>query len=234
MKRAATFVLLSLVVLVLAVLVTRFRTDHERPSVNLPTPESEPQPVDQHGHVIQQPTILRAKPADDETGNWSTASPRHWPTAVRPVTPESDPLEAPLESPFQFNDSLSPAVPSLPVNNVAPQWGSVLPDAENSNAAIPLEQSPEQAVEANEKPRSQLAPVEPDVPPRRVFTNENDSLWRISERVYGHGGYFKALYELNRLRVHRPDRLPRGIEILTPPASELRRLLPASCPPESE
>jgi nucleoid-associated protein YgaU len=63
-----------------------------------------------------------------------------------------------------------------------------------------------------------------------VLTVANDSLWTISERAYGNGLFYQALFALNRDRVLRPDRIAPGIEILTPPLAELRQRFPNLCP----
>jgi nucleoid-associated protein YgaU len=58
----------------------------------------------------------------------------------------------------------------------------------------------------------------------------NDSYWTISERVYGSGAYFRALAEVNRGKAARPDRLPPGLLISTPPVAQLEKDYPDFCP----
>ena len=58
----------------------------------------------------------------------------------------------------------------------------------------------------------------------------NDSYWTISERVYGSGAYFRALAEQNRGKAARPDRLPPGLVISTPPVAQLEKDYPDLCP----
>jgi nucleoid-associated protein YgaU len=58
----------------------------------------------------------------------------------------------------------------------------------------------------------------------------NDTLWSISEKVYGTGGYFKAIAAHNRARLKRADQLTVGGEIAVPPASELEASYPSLCP----
>jgi len=58
----------------------------------------------------------------------------------------------------------------------------------------------------------------------------NDSYWTISERVYGTGAFFKALYEHNRKRMKNPDELKVGQVLLVPDESTLRRNYPDLCP----
>jgi nucleoid-associated protein YgaU len=66
--------------------------------------------------------------------------------------------------------------------------------------------------------------------PHGIITRANDSLWMISERAYGVGLYYRALFAFNRDRVARPDRIEPGIELVTPPVDQLRRLYPDLCP----
>jgi nucleoid-associated protein YgaU len=58
----------------------------------------------------------------------------------------------------------------------------------------------------------------------------NDSFWTISQRVYGSGAYFRALAEVNRSKVARPDRLQPGLVISTPPITQLERDYADFCP----
>jgi nucleoid-associated protein YgaU len=58
----------------------------------------------------------------------------------------------------------------------------------------------------------------------------NDSYWAISERVYGTGAFFKALYEHNRKRMKNPDELKVGQVLSVPDESTLRRNYPDLCP----
>jgi hypothetical protein len=61
----------------------------------------------------------------------------------------------------------------------------------------------------------------------------NDSYWTISEKVYGSGGYFKALAEFNRSKGIKDERLVPGEQIETPMASQLEQNYPDLCPKAS-
>jgi hypothetical protein len=63
-------------------------------------------------------------------------------------------------------------------------------------------------------------------PPGYCVVQSNDSFWSISQRVYGTGRYFHALYEYNRRRCPQPDRLPPGVVIETPEPHHLERAFP--------
>jgi nucleoid-associated protein YgaU len=73
-------------------------------------------------------------------------------------------------------------------------------------------------------------PVQPPLVDGKYTIQPNDNLWVISEKVYGTGGYFKALYEHNRLRLQRPDQLVVNTILVVPPIATLEKNYPALCP----
>lgn len=58
----------------------------------------------------------------------------------------------------------------------------------------------------------------------------NDSFWTISEKAYGSGGFFKALYEHNRKLHPEVDEMKVGQVLTVPDESVLRRAYPDLCP----
>ncbi len=58
----------------------------------------------------------------------------------------------------------------------------------------------------------------------------NDSFWTISQRAYGVGGYFKALFELNRKRTKDSEDLKVGEVLTVPDEAIIRRMYPDLCP----
>ncbi len=73
--------------------------------------------------------------------------------------------------------------------------------------------------------------IQPAAPAYSTYqVKANDTYWTISERLYGTGSYFKALYEHNRLRSDGADRLSTGVELQTPDAATLERLYSELCP----
>ncbi len=58
----------------------------------------------------------------------------------------------------------------------------------------------------------------------------NDNYWIIAEKVYGNGGYFKALHEHNRQRHPRSDKLQVGDVLEAPPVTTLSEHYPDLCP----
>ena len=57
-----------------------------------------------------------------------------------------------------------------------------------------------------------------------------DNLWLISIKVYGTGGFFRALHAHNRHRLTVPNRLAIGDKIQTPDVSVMRNRYPELCP----
>ncbi len=58
----------------------------------------------------------------------------------------------------------------------------------------------------------------------------NDNYWLISKKLYGTGAYFKALFEHNRDRFPRANRLRVGDEIRTPSVEVLQQTYPKLSP----
>lgn len=57
-----------------------------------------------------------------------------------------------------------------------------------------------------------------------------DSFWIISQKAYGSGGFFKALFELNRKRTKDLEDLKVGEVLTVPDESVIRRMYPDLCP----
>lgn len=71
----------------------------------------------------------------------------------------------------------------------------------------------------------------PAAAPRGQYTvAPNDSFWSISRKLYGDGGFFKALAEHNRRKFPQTRNLKVGDVISAPPAEELRKAYPDLCP----
>lgn len=64
----------------------------------------------------------------------------------------------------------------------------------------------------------------------RYLIQTADNYWTISKRLYGTGGYFKALYEHNKRAFPRADQLRPGEEISAPSIAVLEQNYPHLCP----
>ena len=70
----------------------------------------------------------------------------------------------------------------------------------------------------------------PADPNRRERIEPRDSFWLISERAYGSGAYFRALYAHNQTRFPQPDQLPTGAWVEIPDVKSLKTMYPDLCP----
>ncbi len=84
-----------------------------------------------------------------------------------------------------------------------------------------------------EAPPQQLAIVTATPKPGQYVVQPNDNFWTISEKVYGNGGYFKAIYEYNRRQHPRPERLQVGETLDVPDSARLQKDFPDLCPKPS-
>ena len=118
-----------------------------------------------------------------------------------------------------------------------PRAGNGLP----SNAAAPMGDAPNYAAAPSGYAPENAFRREIETPGRvraqmrlrddgQYEVQPNDSYWTISEKVYGSGAYFRALAEQNRGKAARPDRLPPGLIIATPPIAQLEKEYPDLCP----
>lgn len=64
----------------------------------------------------------------------------------------------------------------------------------------------------------------------KYHVEPGDTFWTISQKMYGEGGFFKALQEHNRGRIPVASQLDVGDEISTPSADELRSKYSGLCP----
>jgi nucleoid-associated protein YgaU len=64
----------------------------------------------------------------------------------------------------------------------------------------------------------------------QYIVQPNDNYWTVSEKVYGTGGYFKAVYEHNRRQHSQSDRLQVGDVLDVPEVAMLEQMYPALCP----
>ena len=68
----------------------------------------------------------------------------------------------------------------------------------------------------------------------KLTVQPNDSFWKISQRLYGSGVYYRALAEHNRDECPNPHRLRAGAVIDVPDLAVLREKYPESCPSEEK
>jgi nucleoid-associated protein YgaU len=140
---------------------------------------------------------------DAQTAAWSGVEPSSIsPTAAQfPILPERQPAIS--------------SAPDLP----ASQPPFVPPNPEYATPETPRYNDP--------SPTHSPIPAAPPTTPAGFYVIQpNDSFWTISQRVYGTGRYFQALYEHNRRLCPQPDRLSSGVTIETPEPYLLERAYP--------
>lgn len=132
------------------------------------------------------------------------------------AAPAADPYATPLERDLQ--------------NARTPAYGqphhATPPPATNDLDAPAAEFAPPQ----DEISRHQHHPAHVPTPDGTYAVEPNDSFWTISQKVYGTGGYFKAVQRHNRKPGAGADGLEIGERILVPPVEELEQRYPQLCP----
>jgi nucleoid-associated protein YgaU len=122
-------------------------------------------------------------------------------------------------------DSLNPTIPSrtaVSTGSAPPAYGA----GYSSTGANSLWSGA--AIAGDNLPSNSVAPIQRDG--EKYSVQPNDTFWAISEKAYGSGGFFKALYEYNRKRHKAADELVVGQELLVPDENVLRRHYPDLCP----
>jgi nucleoid-associated protein YgaU len=202
-------------------------TDTDLPQSSLPPLEIEPTISQPPGENPLRRTSA-AEPLAQESDSGAEAPPLE--TAV-----EASPVEAGAEQPLPDAppDERSAADPVLEDREFATTDARVSPVADEREVAAADEPQPESAPARREWRESAPAePLPPAEPPAdgKYTVQPNDNLWLISEKVYGTGGYFKALYEFNRARLPRPNQLVVGSVLMVPPVTTLEQNFPGLCP----
>lgn len=165
----------------------------------------------------QQTAELAADPAAGLERSDATDQPPH-PAAI----PYGETVQAAAEEPL-----------AEPPAELAPSSRGDLrrpPQAGDRRTAIatPIaESNPEE----NRNPLpSSAAPTNFQRPDDSYTVEPNDNFWKISQKLYGTGAYFKALFEHNRQQYPRADRLRHGDVVSAPPVEVLERTYPDLCP----
>jgi nucleoid-associated protein YgaU len=129
--------------------------------------------------------------------------------------------------------AVSPAAAQFPVEQglapaeATPAASSLIPALQPSftPARPPGSEPPKPSRSDSSAPTPAPTPI-PAKPAGYYRIQPSDSFWSISQRVYGTGRYFQALYEHNRRVCPQPDRLPAGLTIETPEPHLLERAYP--------
>ncbi|MCC7086278.1 MAG: LysM peptidoglycan-binding domain-containing protein [Pirellulales bacterium] len=192
-------------------------------------------------------TMSPQTPADPPpVGRYLVRSPDD--TAVRSVAasdPLSDHRSAGPPSPPSAGDRDTSPTPEMSAQPYSPKSYGVHPSSQSSPSSVsPLSYGGSHSNNvASLSNRSNPPPATVGVttalagsPPTLERDGEtyrvqpNDTFWTISEKAYGTGAFFKALYEHNRKRHRQADDLVIGQELSVPDENVLRRHFPDLCP----
>lgn len=125
---------------------------------------------------------------------------------------------------FSARDGLAAPAPFERIDShVRPLAGDV---SDSREAAGDLADEEAPALAATDDAR----PLEDGEGERSYTVEANDNFWRISQKLYGTGAYFKALREYNRQRYAGGEVMNVGDELAVPSLETLRRDYPALCP----
>ena len=185
----------------------------------------------------------QAAPSDSQDGNPLRHSHDGQARPTSATSPDAVSSEAP-RSMFAATSSNAPMANSSRPYSANPNVADALGAPPDARPAYPSAQAPPPPITPNaiSVPSAQLAPPEPVSAvqplaadngahrPGQYIVQPNDNYWTISEKVYGTGGYFKAIYEHNRRQHSQSDRLQVGDSLDVPDVAVLQQAYPDLCP----
>jgi nucleoid-associated protein YgaU len=193
------------------------------------------------GNPLRQSHDATAQPASATTPAATALDAPHSafgaPTTVPTAAPAYSAAQTvpPPISPNLIAIPSTQAVPSDPVRppqSVSAQSLPAQPVPDQPLAAQSLSTQPLSAQTVSTQPMS-AQPTSADAQPHRAgqyVVQPNDNYWTVSEKVYGTGGYFKAIYEHNRRQHSQSDRLQVGDVLDVPDETVLQQAYPQLCP----
>ncbi|MEX0678927.1 MAG: LysM peptidoglycan-binding domain-containing protein [Pirellulales bacterium] len=162
--------------------------------------DAEPARPAEAPHAAQPPTAAEGAPGVDRSGPEVPGGPQGIDRAPAPV--QADDAPQPAQDDVRQDPDNHRGQPS---QNDWSTSGAADDPVAGRNAPLPVEDG--------------MYTVQP-----------NDTLWSISEKVYGTGGYFKAIAAHNRANLPRSDQLSVGMKIAVPAVGELEQDYPSLCP----
>jgi nucleoid-associated protein YgaU len=171
-----------------------------------------------------------------------TGSPRPRVLQAKPVTQHERAILSPTNSRYADAEADASSATGAPISPIPTPNAALSPrslDAPELVAGAEPMTSPVTGSVGDEVPEAALGfesatlPVATRPLPEFVLTDSEDSFWSISERVYGSGVYYRALFRHNEAKVLRPDQLRPGVEVKTPALEVLRELYPSDFPKDA-
>jgi nucleoid-associated protein YgaU len=156
--------------------------------------------------------------------------------APEPAWTESDSPAADPQNEFAPQASTEPAIENEPPQQSGAEFDRFEPSP--ADASVPDAAVDAAPVDNWRTSAPAAAPLAADASEAAPLPIENgmytvqpgDSLWTVSEAVYGTGGYFKALAAHNRAALPKSDKLTVGSQLSVPPVEDLQRDYPSLCP----
>ena len=150
---------------------------------------------------------------------------------TQPVTKKTQPSKRQFTAP-PSSLQLQPAL-SLPLKDISEIEAPVenLPGSQTTDEQLSLEVI--DPIEPTEPKATQFLEQPAAVPTKNnteYISQSGDSLWSISQSVYGDGRYFRALYEYNRATVGSSETIPVGMRFELPKLATLASMFPKLCP----
>lgn len=200
------------------------------PSVSVAEPPSEmetstPRSASPAAPIESQATVPDYNQSPSQPLATTPSSRRQSPDAfgLPPERFDASAFEPPTERAAETVPQVQSAPPSVATTSPSPVTmtpSSRIPETTAATTSQPVVQTPAPTSASGNFARNQAS----------YTVQPNDNYWRISEKLYGNGAYFKALFEHNRDRYPRANRLKVGDVIQTPPAEVLQQTYPKLCP----
>lgn len=174
------------------------------------------------------PTAAPAVPMETNPSNTGYGQPQPSTPASRrsadgfgqpPASFDASAFEPPAESAPSYTPPNERAVPPVVATTPSPSYSTPTTPAARTTPP-PVAQTPTGAGGTGNFSSNETT----------YTVQANDNYWLISEKLYGTGAYFKALFEHNRDRYPRANRLKVGDQIRTPPVEVLQQTYPKLCP----
>jgi nucleoid-associated protein YgaU len=130
-----------------------------------------------------------------------------------------------FSSQSRFNQADSAATaPAVPLRD-----GGAFDRTNRLDPGTTAERASTRPFAANDPPQLLVADTA-SAKPGQYVVQPNDNYWTISEKVYGTGGYFKAIFEQNRPKHPNAERLQVGEVLSVPDPAALQKSYPDLCP----
>lgn len=152
-----------------------------------------------------------------------SATPPSEPLPHDPAIPRSGSFQKPFSGHAEVIPSTALHPGTSPVSTVS---GAEPSDTDSAAGPADSPQLPDSGTLADVSGESAGRRQKTESPEAHAVSAKGETLWTFSQRVYGDGNYFSAIYQLNTDRIEDVDFLPEGTRLRTPPRSTLHSEFP--------